>query len=239
MVTIRTVKGTPEGKVIQTMEVQSDKKWKPLKETIKEKTRKIKTLGEIKEGLMYDISEKSKKTSKKKKARTVAIKRAGGVIERMYKKGRTRQPQRNRQLEIQREKTRQLQLQLRLQSQEANRIAQEQRTHYEQPGEYYPEPNPQERIVEEESPRGYKPSMMRSVFERLRPNPGIMNRIGNLGSLGMGRGQGKKNVRNPNQIGVRHLPGDGSLIKEKLMVAPRLSLLGGNQLRNSGDTLKW
>jgi len=232
MVTIRTVSGTPEGEVIRTMKITPDRKeeWKSLKETVKEKARKFKTLGELKEGFMYDVGEKSKKKAKKRRA---TIRKTSSVIEGIIKRKQVQA----RQNVILRRKLYQERMKRRM---EAEQIAQQQRAGYEQPDNFagYQEPQQEQLVEEEHNQEMRRPSFFEGMFNRLRPNPGMLDRIRSIGSVGAG-GNKKRNIRNRAQIGTRHVAGDGPIVKAPRMVAPRLSFFGRDKLNKTQHNLKW
>ena len=252
MVTIRTVSGTPEGDIIRTMKITPEKEeeWKSLQEVIKEKTRKFKTLGEIKEGFMYDVIEKSKKRKKVAKKRQVVIRKASSAIKKAYEKGRAQYMAEARQMALRRKQQQRF---------EAERLAEQQRARYETPDAQsaggYEQPIQQEQFIEDDYGREVRQSsFLQQAFHKLKPNPGVLNRFRNIGSLGMGRGGQRKDIINQNQIGTRHVTGMGQQVRERLMLAPRISLLGGgnpqqpiqqgltlfqSQLNKSNHNLRW
>jgi hypothetical protein len=229
MVTIRTVKGTPEGEVIRTMKYASDEDFKTLQKTIKEKSRKFKTLGEIREGFMADVMKKLKK-------KKISTKKVAGIIEKAYEKGRPKYTKaaREKRYEILREKNRQLQLQLRRERQiQMEQLAQTQRSYYEQPfDDFAGYAEPRQVQYEEEMPVQQKPSFVQNMLHKLRPKPGVLQRISGAGA----KPQTQKGNVNSAQIGMRYIAGDGSYIKAPSIMSAqqpttqRLALLGGNSM---------
>lgn len=224
MVTIRTVSGTPEGDIIRTMKVTPDEKYETLQKVVKEKARKIKTLGELKEGFMYDVGEKAKKTRVKKRRKV--IRKAGSVIERMYKKGRSQHKAEIRQIALMRKQLAQQQ------AIEANRIAQEQRSMYESPAEsfgYGQQQMPmEEQYIEEDYIRQPRPSALQSFFRKIIPNSGVMERLGNLSGIP------KKGEQ------VRTRKGGRNIIQQQptILNTPRITLFQ-SQLNKPKNNLKW
>lgn len=160
--------------------------------------------------------------------------RLGSVIEKAYQKGQPRETPTGRKLALLREKNRQLQLELIMKRRmEAEQVAAEQRSHYEHPDDFagYEEP-PQQQNIEDEYGREQKPSLFQNVVNRLRPNPGILQRL-QLGAERKQIARKGRYIRNPSQVGTRYIHGDGPQIKETLMVAPHLSLLGGGTSRGN------
>lgn len=176
-----------------------------------------------------------------RKMETGSTKKAGSAIEKMYK-GTSKKS--NKQAAMLREKNRMLQMQLRVERQmQANQLAAQQRSSYETPAEQYFE-EPQQQYQEDEYGRQQvaqqSPSIMQGIWDRIKPNPGMIGRVQSLGG-GTSSGSGaviskkpiKRDIRNSKQIGTRYVHGMGTLQKEDITPAPQMSLLGGMQTQQS------